>query len=265
MASTKPTPAQYTSLLDSMAIRVTNYLGEDLSSIDTDRVKQGICDFCYNNGDTFFNEFCFRVGLKPFVRPTIDSENSYDSSKEFDSFIKSIAEREEECIFLLRDTQILLEKYKKITGRGVGVLVNRATLCPSEGEMDYFRLINLLYINKFKSSSLPEFLDNYFEDFLRLIDQQPWFYKKAEDIASDILELGIGNILWVDFGFQFTFLLFCYASVKRFAKGINQDMISFTAYAWLQDFFKEKIFSQKSELVLTWELEGIQRHTELNN
>jgi len=66
------------------------------------------------------------------------------------------------------------------------------------------------------------------------------------------------SVIFVDLGFQFTFSLFCSASVRHFGKGkIEADFFSFSTYSWLQDFFKDKYVSENSETVLDLELTAI--------
>ncbi len=143
------------------------------------------------------------------------------------------------------------------TGKGFGFLVNRQFLCRTEE--DYFTLIKLIYDALAKSSNPADFSEKYFSEFKSLVEKEPHFLHRAKKLFEYVAaQTNSPRIVFVDLGFQFTFSLFCSAAVRYFNNGkIEADFYSFSIFPWLQEFFTDKYFSEKSEIVLDLELEAI--------
>ncbi len=254
MASTKAIKAGYSAKLDGKAAYIRNYLSDSsLNKIKVLRTHQGIADFCYKNSSTFKKDFLSRIGVKK-----LKTYRSHVDKKELEDFIMRLSQFDGECVFLLKDTFDLLNSYQEKTGKGSGILVNRNFLC--RREEDYFSLIEIIYKSLAQSVNINDFSEKYFALFHQLLQKNPHFLDKAKKLFEYVLaHTSKQKIIFVDMGFQFTFSLFCVAASRYFGNGkICTDFYSFSTYTWLQEFFKNKYFSAKSEVVLELELEAIE-------
>lgn len=250
MASTKPINAEYSAKLDGMAAYIRAFLSKSLDDDVALRTHKGVADFCYKNSSSFKKEFLRRVGLQKlrFPRCHAISENPYSD------FVSKLSEVDGECVFLLKDTHDLLNLYQQKTSKGFGLLVNRQFLCRTEE--DYFALVELIYDTLAKSNKIADFSEKYFVEFQRLIQNEPHFLDRAKKLFDYVVAHTYSQkIVFVDLGFQFTFSLFCSAAIRHFSnEKINVNFYSYSIYPWLQEFFKSKYFSEKSETVLDLEL-----------
>lgn len=256
MASTKKISAQYSSKLDSMASLVRDFLSSGLDQAIKQRTDKAIEDFLLNNSTEFKVEFLERVGLEKLDSAVLPTP----STDLYNQFLNKLCCFEGECLFLLKDAYKLMRDYQKKTDKGYGLLINREFLCDNDEER-YFSLIELTYDSLKGADNTEEFLNHYLQGFNTLIEQDEQFKNKALQIYQYLSTRGSKNIVWVDCGFQYTFNLFCYGAVEHFSKGgIKQDFYNLTAYPWLQDFFKEKYFTDQNEYGLKYELEGIDHY-----
>lgn len=250
MASTKPIKAEYSSKLDGMAAHIRVFLSKNLDDVDL-RTHKGIADFCYKNSASFKKEFLRRVGLQKLRLPRRHavSENQYSD------FVSKLSQMSGECVFLLKDTHDILNLYQQETSKGFGLLVNRQFLCRTEE--DYFLLVKLIYDILAKSNNLADFSEKYFTAFQQLIKNDAHFLDRAKRLSEYVVAHSTSRkVIFVDLGFQFTFSFFCSAAMRHFSN-IETDFYSHSIYPWLQAFFKEKYFSEKSETVLDLELVAI--------
>lgn len=253
MASTKPIKVEYSVKLDGMASYIRAFLSKSLNDDIALRTHKGIADFCYKNSPSFKKEFLRRAGLKKlktFRRHAV-LENPYSD------FVSKLSEMDGECIFLLKDACDVLNMYQQRTGKGFSLLVNRQFLCRTEE--DYFELVKLIYDALTKSNDLADFSEKYFAEFHELIQREAHFFDRAKKLFDYVaVHTYLQKMVFVDLGFQFTFSLFCSAAVRYFSNGkIHSDYYSYSIYPWLQHFFKEKYFFEKSETVLDLELAAI--------
>lgn len=248
MASTVKITAEYSSKLDSMASAIKSFLSRGNPLEIEGRVYRGIEDFCYNNTDSFKTEFIKRIGRVSNATPILEDTSIGQK------FVDELAKKSGECIFLLKDTQNVLDLYQQKTDRGFGLLVNRSYFGSEE---IYFELIDLIYKSLDGIDNYEDFLDRYFENFRQFIKDKN-LRKKSLEIFEYVNKHTDQSIIWVDIGFQFTFTLFCYASVRFHSENsIKQDIYNFTVYPWLTDLFSGKFFTDKNELALPLELKGI--------
>ena len=251
MASTKSIKAEYSSKLDGMAAYIRTFLSRELNPEEILKVHKGIADFCYKNSPSFKREFLYHIGLqklKNFRRHAVPENHSAD-------FALRLLEMEGECVFLLKDTHDVLEIYQQKTGNGFGLLINRKFLCRTEE--DYFTLVKLIYDTLTNSRNVAEFSEKYFVSFGQLIKNDSHFLDRAKKLSEYVASHSTSHkIIFVDLGFQFTFSLFCSAAMRHFGN-TETDFYSYSIYPWLQTFFKDKYFSEKSEAVLDLELEAI--------
>jgi len=251
MASTKPIKAEYSSKLDGMATYIRTFLSKDLSAEEILKAYKGIADFCYKNSSGFKKEFLHHVGLqklKNFRRHPVSENHSAD-------FALELSKMNGECVFLLKDTHDVLSLYQQKTGKGFGLLINRKFLCRTEE--DYFTLVKLIYDTLTDSNNVAEFSEKYFASFQQMIKNNTHFLGRAKKFSEYVAAHSTSRkIIFVDLGFQFTFSLFCSAAMRHFGN-TQTDFYSYSTYPWLQTFFKDKYFSEKSETVLDLELEAM--------
>ena len=255
MASIKLVNAPYSSKLDPMAHVIGNYLRSAPNSINTNRTWKAVYDFCHNNTSQFFQEFVQRIG-EPMVKP--NEQLGTNSSELFEGFVNRLASLSGECIFLLKDTHAVMRAYQEKTGKGYGVLINRAFLCDDDEER-YFTLIQLFYSALEEAQEWDQFLEAYLLRFRHLTQNDAHFRDKANQIYDYFSVRDFNDpIIWVDLGFQFTFVLFCYASMHVRSYGtIAQKLFCLTVYPWLNDIFQGNFFTDNNESVLDMELDGI--------
>ncbi len=253
MASTKPIKAKYSPKLDGMTTYIRNFFSNNnLNEVEVLRIHKGIADFCYKNSSIFKKEFLTRTGIQKLKNLPLPTDK-----KVIENFMSRLSQFDGECIFLLKDTFDLLNSYQQKTGKGYGVLINRNFLCRSEE--DYFSLINLIYNALAQSTNINDFSEKYFIQFRQLLQNSQHFLDRAKKLFMYVnIHTNEQKIIFVDLGFQFTISLFCSATIRYFGDGKKQvDFYSFSAYPWLQKFFKDKYFSKKSEVVLELELKAI--------
>lgn len=215
------------------------------------RTLKGINDFCYKNTVVFKKNFLKKFGLKK-------SRDHFMFAKhdEMHNFVTRLATLKGECVFLLKDTYDVLKMYQKKTNKGYGILANRNALC--RNEEDYFRLIELFYGSLEGANNIKDFLTNYRRGFAHLTATDQHFEKRARGLAEYVSNHTVkGRVCFVDMGFQFTFSLFCWASVRSYAREIVPDFFSYSTYPWLQKFFKGKFHTSRSEDVLNLELRAM--------
>jgi len=257
MVSSKKIPIRYSNKLKSMVGIIKNHLKKDPSNKEILRTHKGIEDFCYNYPDSFKRQFMKEVGLK---EPK-SSKLKKPKNNQIEGFVKALEKLNGECIFLLRDTYEVFNRYNKKTKEGFGVLVNRKFLCDSEE--DYFLLIKIFYDSLAVSKNNKDFLKDYLKRFKKLISENKTFNKKAKEVSNYILSHKKSNkLIYVDMGLQFTFCLFCYCSVKINSNNLKQDFLLFSTHPWLQEFFKDKYFTYKNEYVIDLEVDGKEKYYE---
>lgn len=212
------------------------------------RVYRGIEDFCYNNTAEFKSEFVNRIGNTGPALAIVE-----DPALE-DKFVDALTAKDGECIFLLKDTHRIFNLYQKKTNKGFGLLINRSFFGHEE---IYFELIDLVYKSLEGVKDSDTFLERYFQNF-RVAVKDKLLGSKSLEVFEYIKTHTTGPIIWVDVGFQFTFSLFCYASVRLHSENsIKQDLYNFSIYPWLADLFTGKYFTTQNEPALPIELRGI--------
>lgn len=261
MASTKPRQALYSSTLDSMASFVANFASDLPATMLDDLVWNPLDIFFLNYPKEFVEEFSQKLGM-----PRRSPKMQFDLNEEpgLESFVEDICDVDGEPVFLLRDAQQLFDHVKTRSHRGLGMPVNRSYLCRSETEEDYFTLINLIYNALNRSNDLGGFLDQYHENFSELVISDKHFMERSRSIAEYILNhIHDKKIIWIDLGFQFTFVLFCLASVEYHCRGrFLQDFKCYTTYPWLQSRFQGNYYRPFDRKVLELENIGIQTYTD---
>lgn len=256
MASTKKILAKYSSKLDPMAQYAGSFLKRETDREILERSYRGIADFCHNNTNDFLSAFLGKARLEAL--PQITLSNELDSTLLKD-FCRQLIRMEGECVFLLKDTQEILEQYQQGKGQGFGVKVNRGFLGDTAPEEDYFTLINLVYTTLETSNDLGQFLEQYQVGFKGLLEQSDHFVNRAQEISNYVSSHVLKDpVIFVDLGFQFTFSLFCQAALREYAKDLKVDFYSLSAYPWLHSMFSEKYFSEKNEAVLLLEIKSIE-------
>ncbi|MBI4019815.1 MAG: hypothetical protein HY367_00665 [Candidatus Aenigmarchaeota archaeon] len=247
---------RYSKKLGGMASYIAEYLKRPLTTEVRSRAHKGIEDFCFNYHADFKRAFLNKLGFFE-NNLTMAGTPRTDLS---DGFISRLAQMEGECAFLFRDSYDFFMAYRKRTGRGFGMLVNRRFLCRTEE--NYFSLVGIFYKSLAESTSKAKFLNSYFNNFHELVRKDKNFMAKSRQIFDHVnSRTGQRKLIWVDVGFQFTFSLFCYASIRLHSKNrIKQDIYSFSVYPWLQESFRGSYFSEKSELVVPLEFKSANRY-----
>jgi ADP-ribosylglycohydrolase len=255
MASIKPISATYSSTLDPMVHAIGRYLRSTPDPLNKKRTWKAVYDFCHNNTPQFRDRFVGKIE-EPIGQ--VDDELGSNISVLFEDFVEYLISLPGECIFLLKDTHAVMRAYQQRTGKGYGILANRRFLCDND-EDRYFTLIQMLYFALEEAQEWDLFLDAYLEQFRHLIRRDACFAEKARQVFEYLSMQDLSEpVTWVDLGFQFTFVLFCYASVHVHSKGtIRQHLYCLTVYPWLHDRFHGHYFTDSSESVLAMELEGI--------
>ncbi|MDP9190452.1 MAG: ADP-ribosylglycohydrolase family protein [Acidobacteriota bacterium] len=217
------------------------------------RLQQGLAVFCFNNTDEFKSAFLTRTGLSAIPAPA-----KHADGQAFNAFTNQLLGLQRECIFLLRDTYEVMSEYQRAGGRGFGMVVNRKFLCRDGDEDDYFTLVQQIYDLLPSCSSAEEFLDRYVARITTLIGDDPHWHRVASEIAHYVdTHVQTRSIVWVDWGAQFTFSLFCYASTKILGtRALEQRLYSFTAYPWLPSFFRAWFLSDDVRATLQMEHRG---------
>lgn len=260
MAKIELISGEYSSHLDGLAQWVKRYADSNLDPKARERLNKAVQDFTFNNSSSFKRDFAKAAGLEGI--PTAKIKPNGDSPS-VDQFVEKLAEIEGECIFLLRDTQIALEKYTAKTGKGLGIIMNRYYCCRKEE--DYFALTGLLYSALDEAESPASVAGIYIRKFTQLIAADDHFRQKSLEIANYVAEHvdATKPIVFVDYGFQFTFALFCLASLVVHRPESNKvDYYAYSVYPWVTEIFKGKYFTEHSQAVLDYELEGIKRFKE---
>jgi ADP-ribosylglycohydrolase len=218
-----------------------------------ERTTQGLAVFCFQNTDGFTQEFLKRVGIEAISAPPRHADTTALAE-----FADQLLWLNQECIFLLRDTYQVMCEYHARAGRGFGMLVNRRFLCRDRNEEDYFALVQPIYDVLPNCADAGEFLARYVGQIRALIDSDPHWRRVAGEIVRYVdSHAQSSSIVWVDWGAQFTFSLFCYASIDILSKrSFRQQFQSFTAYPWLPSFLRDWFFSDDIRLTVPMELRG---------
>lgn len=210
--------------------------------------------FCRSYPDSFCRAF-----LGELVSARVIAGTPRGTAINLDAFVAALAQRPGECIFLLRDAFSMMEAYQAEAGRGFGVKVNRATLC--RDEQSYFDLLGIMYRAALTARTYAAFRRSYMQEFGALIDRSPALYTAARAIARYVSDRSsAGRITFVDTGAQFTFALFCEASLRRFGKGQTIEVFTYTTYPWLRSTFAGRFFSSDSAAVIPIEEAGVSRY-----
>lgn len=243
--------ADYSPKLDSMMAHVRGYLATARQR-DRDRAFDGLAVFCFNNTAAFTNDVRTRVGVGAL--PTEPER----SAPPMQSFVERLLGFHSECIFLLRDTYPAMRQYQARGGVGFGMLVNRRFLCRKGDEEDYFELVAQVYDSLGRTASQKAFLAAYVQRIDRLCRTDEHWQRVAVDIARYVDTHVRGtSIVWVDWGAQFTFSLFSYASVALFGRRTyRQSLYNYTVYPWLEDIFRDWYFSRNVRSTLPTERRG---------
>lgn len=257
MASLSLIKHNYSDHLNPMTEFLSTYIARTRNLESLKLVEKSVDDFCFNNTLSFKQEFYHKSGLN-FTANLRSKENEVELSKDYKDFLNKIVSFDGECVFLLRDTYKIFIDYKRLTNTGSGIQVNRNFLCGGDEEK-YFELVGMTYSCLLASDEITDFDLIYEQSFRKLIEKNNFYFDKAKRIYDFIFDRYQGKkIVWIDFGFQFTFLLFCYHSMKFFSSDrIQQDYYAYTTYVWLQDFFKSKYFSTNTHNCLPYEIDGI--------
>lgn len=248
--------AHYTRDLDPMTQYIRSFFLEQKKINPEKKVQilENIEAFCFNNPPQFRKDFFAHAGI-----PLPSKRNLFTGQPPTDypvDFLKKLVGLEGECVFLLRDTEILFQEYAKQTDKGLAFTVNREYLF-SHNESGYFQLVGNLYELLKKAKNYQHFLQLYQADFAERIAKQPRLKEKAKEIYQYIAAHYREKIIWVDYGFQFTFTLFCRAAIEHFSKGkIQQENYGYSTHCWLQDFFAGHYFSSETKYIVAWELQA---------
>ena len=245
--------------LARMIQTIRKYLQDAHDTEQLQKVRYGLDAFCLNNTEIFRAEFYKCAELTADKQ----SEMAEVDLDEIERFIDVLCARDGNCIFLLTDTFDVMTKYQKQTNCGLGLLVNRKTICRDYQEQDYYTLVDLVYRALDRSSCWQSFLKAYLEEFTVLINSDTHFKCSAKSIFELVKFKQAEPLLWIDTGFQFTLSLFCYAAVHFYSEGkMIQDIYNLSVYPWLESVFKGKYFSSISNRVVTAELLGTNLYSE---
>lgn len=258
MAATRKIQVQYSSKIDSMVDYINRYLEKDLDQATLKRTRHGIADFCYGYSENFCQEFYQKLGLKG--KPKVLSPGR--PKKILNEFVGYLSKLDGESVFLLRDTHIVLKQYQQKTKKGFGILVNRNFLTNNNNEQDYFTLIEVVYNSLNHSKTFEQFIGRYLKSFRTLIKTNPHFKEKARQIYQYVdAHANNKRLIFVDLGFQLTFDLFCYASIKTYSKNqLQPDICCLSVYPWLRQIFQGKYYTDHNEVVLRLEIEAIKKY-----
>lgn len=222
-----------------------------LSDLEKARAEHALRDFCFRYPPKFKRAFLSAVGI---ARPRRRARAAVEDIRA--SFLKELLGRRCDKIFILRDTHELLTEFLNAGGQGTALLVNRKNLF--SGESQYFEFLRIFYEAASSSTDLESFLDRYQALFVRVVDNDDDLHSKARDIARYVtLHRSNSHVTFVDLGFQFTFSLFCRASLIHFGeKAANADFYALATYPWLRGRFGRKVFTARNEVVLPLERAG---------
>jgi ADP-ribosylglycohydrolase len=222
-----------------------------LSDLEKARAEHALRDFCFRYPQKFKTAFFTAVGMP---RPRRRALTAIEDVRA--SFLKSLLGQPSDKIFILRDTHELLTEFLNSGGQGAALLVNRKNLFA--GESQYFEFLRIFYEAASRSTDLEGFLDQYQALFACAIASHENLHSKAKDIAKYVaLHRRNSHVTFVDLGFQFTFSLFCRASLIHFGeKAVNVDFYALATYPWLHRRFGRKVFTDRNEVVLPLELAG---------
>lgn len=245
-------PVWSSARLEAMVAYVGEFL--DAQRRNDGEFQDGLAaaaDFCIGYPDSFRAEFLGRLGASG---PALCQRDS--AGLRLSEFNRRLVNREGECIFLLRDAFCLMQNYQSATGKGFGIQINRALLCKTEA--DYFELVNLVYIALRGAKTYREFEGRYFDAFARILQCRPHVAAIARELSVYVSRRASSHELtFVDTGSQFTFALFCLASLRHFVPGkFKTDVYAYSAYPWLARVFDDRHFAGHSRATQFLEVRG---------
>jgi ADP-ribosylglycohydrolase len=170
-----------------------------------------------------------------------------------------LAAQPEECLFLYMDSFEIGQAYRQLTGRGFGLPLNRRAICGSEN--DYLLLFELFYQACEGARDRADFERRYYAGFRSLIRRHSGLARSARHVAHQLAAIAPRRrLLVIDVGFQFTFALFCWASVRRFEPtGPILSYHAFTVYPWLRQLFAGCFFTGINRNARAMEARGKKR------
>ncbi len=242
----------YPLTLDSMTRWISDFYTKDCNKINIkNRTVTGVYDFCLNNSTQFRDQFLNKTGIPIKYQP----KRTTPTQELVKGFVSFLSKENGSCIFLLNDTWDIYQAYLKERPDAFGFLFNRELVCHQGNENDYFKLVKLVYDSLYLSSTLENFLLEYFRLFQEIVKKEQHFLQLSEQVADSWRGFEIDNkTIWVDVGLQFTFVLFCIASVKyHLGSSIPQTFMNFTAFPWLQSRLKNYFYTEKSECIMNLE------------
>ncbi len=231
------------------------YYIKNSKNLNLDRLKLGIEYFCKNYSYNLKNDFFNKIDISYNCQST--KEFSYEP--DYKAFLEHLTGLDGECVFLLRDTYDLMKQYQRKTGEGIGIVINRGYLF--DNEQEYFELLQLFYETLILSTNYESFLKQYEISFNTFIEKGK-LQNKAIEIAEYIeASLHQDKIYWIDIGLNFTFNLFGFFSLKKYSRrNIEQEILLFSAYPWLENIFKNNFYSNKLELVNAIEIDSAHKY-----
>lgn len=250
MSSDKPIPADFAHLEQMVAYIRSWWRGMVRSELEQLRAEHALRDFCFRYPPRFKEAFLNAVGVS---RPRRCPGGATGVRE---AFLKDLLATPAEKVFILRDTHELMSEFLEAGGQGSGLLINRKNLFRTENQ--YFAFLEIFYAAASETHDLEAFLASYQRRFAAELGKCPSIEAKACDIAAYVRMHRSGDqVTFVDLGFQFTFSLFCRASLIHFGeKATNTDFCALATYPWLRDRFGRKFFTEHSEVVLPLELAG---------
>ncbi len=173
------------------------------------------------------------------------------------AFGDMLAQQSAAAVFLLRDAYQLFADHRARTGGGLAALVNRSLLTGGD-ESRYLVLVGLIYQALLRSDDFNGFRAIYLDLLKRVLEQDQYLQLRSKLVAEYVKRRVQGRpLLWIDVGAQFTFVFFCLGSLELNNPGEwDQDVFTLTAWPWMQQRFRGRYFSDKSEFLEVWEREA---------
>ena len=120
MAKTEIIIAEYdTGRLKLMTQWIKEYYKSDLTPALQERLDKALSDFTFNNSESFKRDFAKTIGLENI--PEIENRESANVPS-IDALIEELSNKRGQGVFLLRDTQIALDKYQAKNTKGFRAL-----------------------------------------------------------------------------------------------------------------------------------------------
>lgn len=239
-------------LTEGLFRRIKEHVRLNNTRIAADQAADGLAGFCYRYPRKL-QRLAFRTCGLPVCTVRAVPNAALGEAVRYARFLARLPE---ECVFLLQDSHEVYTHYRRLTGHGLAIEVNRRTTCRTE--TDYLVLVDLFYRALASCGKGESLSDAYFREFRRLVRGNRHFREVGAGIAGLLRRYSeTRSLRFVDIGYQATFTLFCQGCLRLWTRtGANHRIHSFSVYPWLRDDFGELAFSRSSQLVPSIEAGG---------